>query len=166
MLYYLVLYFSYTGYLIDKHQRQNGLKSLIRYFCSMKHSQIIGIVLCLALFYFTTLPLVIIESKSITVTGWSSNGTNFGLPGKFILYIGTLAVIFFALPFIWAKRFNMAFAALLIAWSFRNFIVLSTCQMGECPQKQFALYACIVVSFAIMIMTFLPKVKLPYSNNV
>jgi len=131
----------------------------------MKHSQTIGIVLCLILFYFTTQPLVIIESKNLTITGWSSTGTNFGLPGKFIMYIGTLALIFFALPFVWAKRFNMAFAALLIAWSFRNFMVLSTCQMGECPQKQFALYACIVISIAILIMTFLPKIKLPKSNN-
>jgi len=131
----------------------------------MKHSQTIGIVLCLILFYFTTLPLVVIDTNHITVTGWSSTGTNFGLPGKFIMYIGTLAIIFFALPFIWAKRFNMAFAALLIAWTIRNFIVLSTCQMGECPHKQFALYACIVVSFGILIMTFLPKIKLPTSNN-
>lgn len=132
----------------------------------MKHSQTIGIVLCLILFYVTTQPLVIIESKNLTITGWSSTGTNFGLPGKFIMYIGSLALIFFALPYVWAKRFNMAFAALLIAWSFRNFMVLSTCQMGECPQKQFALYACIVISFAILAMTFLPKIKLPKTNNV
>lgn len=131
----------------------------------MKHSQTIGIILCLILFYFTTQPLVIIDTHHLTITGWSSTGTNFGLPGKFIMYIGSLSLIFFALPFIWAKRFNMAFAALLIAWSFRNFIVLSTCQMGECPQKQFALYACIVVSFAILVMTFLPKIKLPKSTN-
>jgi hypothetical protein len=31
--------------------------------------------------------------------------------------------------------------------------------MGECPQKQWALYACIVLSFGILIMTFLPKLK-------
>jgi hypothetical protein len=131
----------------------------------MKHSQTLGIILCLILFYFTTQPLVVIDSLHLTITGWSSKGTNFGLPGKFIVYIGGLSLLFFALPFIWAKRFNMAFAALLIAWSFRNYIVLSTCQMGECPQKQFALYACIVISFGILAMTFLPKIKLPKSNN-
>jgi hypothetical protein len=131
----------------------------------MKHSQTIGIVLCLILFYVTTQPLVIIESKNLIITGWSSTGTNFGLPGKFIMYIGSLSLIFFALPFVWAKRFNMAFAALLIAWSFRNFMVLSTCQMGECPQKQIALYLCIVISFGILIMTFLPKINLSKSTN-
>ncbi len=127
----------------------------------MKHSQTIGILLCLFLFYCTTQPLVFIESKNWVITGWQTAGSSYGQPGKFLAYFGGLAILFFALPFIWAKRFNMAFAALLLAWSFRNFLILSTCQMGECPQKQWALYACIFISFGILIMTFLPKIKIP-----
>ena len=127
----------------------------------MKHSQTIGIILCLLLFYCSTQPLVIIESHNLIVTGWQSAGTNFGLPGKFLAYIGGASLVLFALPFIWAKRFNMALAALLVAWTFRNFIVLSTCSMGECPQKQWALSACIVVSFGILLMTLLPKITIP-----
>jgi hypothetical protein len=129
----------------------------------MKYSQTIGILLCLLLFYCTTQPLVFIESKNWIITGWQTAGSSYGQPGKFLAYFGGLAILFFALPFIWAKRFNMAFAALLLAWSFRNFLILSTCQMGECPQKQWALYACIVISFGILIMTFLPKIKIPKS---
>jgi len=130
----------------------------------MKHSQTIGAILCLALFYCTTQPLVIIDSQHLVVTGWKSVGTNFGQPGKFFSYIGGLSLILFVLPFIWAKRFNVALGALLIAWSYRNYLVLSTCQMGDCPQKQWALYACIVISIAILIMTFLPKIKIPKSE--
>ncbi len=126
----------------------------------MKHSQTIGILLCLALLYCTTQPLVIIESQHLVITGWKTPGTNFGQPGKFILYFAGLSIVLFALPYIWAKRFNMALAALLIAWTFRNFMVLSTCQMGDCPQKQWPLYACIVISFGILIMTFLPKINI------
>lgn len=143
--------------------RSIGYPIPIPYFCLMKYSQTFGIVLCLALFYCTTLPLVVIESKNLVITGWQSTGTDFGQPGKFLAYIGLMALIFFALPFIWAKRFNLAFAALLLAWSFRNFMVLSTCQMGDCPQKMWALYACVIISFAILIMTFLPKIKIPKS---
>ncbi len=131
----------------------------------MKHSQTIGILLCLALLYCTTQPLVIIESQHLVITGWKAAGTNFGQPGKFILYFGSLSLVLFALPYIWAKRFNMALAALLIAWTFRNFMVLSTCQMGECPQVQWSLYACIVISFGILIMTFLPKINIPRSEE-
>jgi hypothetical protein len=127
----------------------------------MKHSQTIGIILCLLLFYCTTQPLVIIDSKHWVITGWETTGTNFGLPGKFMLYVEIVNILFFALPYIWAKRFNMAFATLNLAWSIRNFLILSACAMGECPQKQWALYACIVLSAAILVMTFLPKIVLP-----
>lgn len=123
----------------------------------MKHSQTIGIISCLLLFYCTTQPLVIIDSQNWVITGWKTAATGFGQPGKFILYVGTVSMVFFALPYIWAKRFNLVFAALLLSWSFRNYLILSTCHMGECPQKQWALYACIVLSAVILVMTFLPK---------
>jgi TRAP-type mannitol/chloroaromatic compound transport system permease small subunit len=67
-------------------------------------------------------------------------------------------IILFALPFINAKRFNMAVAILNFSWTIRNYLVLSACSMGECPTKQWSIYACIVISFAILIMTFLPKI--------
>jgi hypothetical protein len=127
----------------------------------MKNSQTIGIILCVALLYCTIQPLVIIESQHLVITGWKTAGTSFGQPGRFFAYFGGLSLLFFALPFLWAKRINVALGALIIAWSFRNFMVLSACQMGDCPQKQWALYACIIISFGILIMTFLPKIKLP-----
>jgi hypothetical protein len=125
----------------------------------MKYSQSIGILLCLLLIYSTTQPLVFIESRNWTITGWDAAGSSFGQAGKFLSFFAVLAMLFFALPFIWAKRFNMVFATLLLAWSIRNFLVLSTCQMGECPQKLGALYGCIIFSAGILLMTFLPKIK-------
>jgi hypothetical protein len=126
----------------------------------MKYSQTIGIVLTLILLFLTTQPLVIIESRHWLITGWKVAGTNFGQPGKFMMYMGIMNIILFALPILNAKRFNMAFAILNFSWTIRNFLVLSACSMGECPQKQWPLYACIVVSFAVLIMTFLPKMEL------
>jgi hypothetical protein len=126
----------------------------------MKYSQTIGIILTLVLLFLTTQPLVIIESRHWLITGWKVADTNFGQPGKFMMYMGIMNIILFALPILNAKRFNMAFAILNFSWTIRNFLVLSACSMGECPQKQWPLYACIVVSFAVLIMTFLPKMEL------
>jgi hypothetical protein len=126
----------------------------------MKYSQTIGIILTLVLLFLTTQPLVIIESRHWLITGWKVADTNFGQPGKFMMYMGIMNIILFALPVLNAKRFNMAFAILNFSWTIRNFLVLSACSMGECPQKQWPLYACIVVSFAVLIMTFLPKMEL------
>jgi len=129
------------------------------YFRPMKYSQTIGLILTAFLLFLTTQPLVIIESRHWVITGWKVAETNFGQPGKFMLYMGVMNIILFALPYIPAKRFNMVFAILNFSWTIRNFLILSACAMGECPQKQWALYACIVVSFAILIMTFLPKIE-------
>jgi hypothetical protein len=125
----------------------------------MKYSQTIGLMLTAFLLFLTTQPLVIIESRQWVITGWKVAETNFGQPGKFMLYMGVMNIILFALPYIPAKRFNMVFAILNFSWTIRNFLILSACAMGECPQKQWALYACILVSFAILIMTFLPKIE-------
>lgn len=130
------------------------------YFRTMKYSQTIGIILTLFLLYLTTQPLVIIESRNWVITGWKVAETNFGQPGKFMLYMGVMNIILFGLPYIPAKRFNMVFAILNFSWTIRNFLILSACAMGECPQKQWSLYACIMVSFAILIMTFLPKIDI------
>jgi hypothetical protein len=125
----------------------------------MKYSQTIGLILTAFLLFLTTQPLVIIESRQWVITGWKVAETNFGQPGKFMLYMGVMNIILFALPYIPAKRFNMVFAILNFSWTIRNFLILSACAMGECPQKQWALYACILVSFTILIMTFLPKIE-------
>ena len=129
------------------------------YFYNMKHSQTIGILLCLALIYTTTQQFIIIESRHWVITGWNPVGSSLGQSGKFLCFFAALGALFFALPFIWAKRFNMVFGAFMFAWSFRNYLILSTCQMGECPQKQWALYGCIILSGLILLMTFLPKIK-------
>jgi len=76
----------------------------------MKHSQTIGILLTLLLFFCTTQPLVIIESRNWVITGWDAGASNFGQSGKFLFYIGILAIVFFAIPSINVKRFNMAFS--------------------------------------------------------
>ena len=79
----------------------------------MKYSQPIGIILCLVLIYCTTQPLVVIESRNWTITGWDAAGSSFGQAGKFLSFFAVISLAFFALPFIWAKRFNMIFAAML-----------------------------------------------------
>lgn len=130
------------------------------YFCLMKYSQAIGILLSLLLIYSTTQPLVIIDSKHWVITGWETGASSFGQPGKFLVYFAILNILCFALPYIFAKRTNIIIAALILAWSIRNYLILSTCYMGECPQKQWALYACIALSAGILIMTFLPKINI------
>lgn len=127
----------------------------------MKHSQVIGIIAVLAMAVLCFMPWTYIASRQITVTGMHAEGTNFGRPGLFHLILGTVAVVMFLIPRIWSKRTNVFVAALNLAWAFRNYLLLSSCMMGECPEKKPALYLLLVAAVIIQVMALLPKVTLP-----
>jgi hypothetical protein len=63
------------------------------------------------------------------------------------------------IPAIWAKRTNIFIGAIVFSWSIRNYILVSTCLMGECPVKQPALYALVTASGIVMLMALLPKLN-------
>jgi hypothetical protein len=125
----------------------------------MKYSQYIGIVACLVVLTCSFLPWSIVVSEHITISGFDTTGTRFGRPGLFLNFFTGLAMLLFAIPTIWAKRTNIFIGALVFAWSIRNYILVSTCLMGECPVKQPALYVLVTASFVVMIMTLLPKIN-------
>jgi hypothetical protein len=65
----------------------------------------------------------------------------------------------FLIPAIWAKRTNIFIGAIVFTWSLRNYILVSTCLMGECPVKQPALYTLVIASGVVMVMSLLPKLN-------
>ncbi|MBV9986386.1 MAG: hypothetical protein JO301_01805 [Chitinophagaceae bacterium] len=127
----------------------------------MKYSQTIGIIATLILAVLCFMPWTYIASRQLLVYGMHAEGTNFGKPGLFHLILGGMMLLLFAVPKIGAKRTNVFVAALNLAWAFRNFLLLSSCMMGECPEKKPALYIIIVLAVIIQLMALLPKVDMP-----
>ncbi len=125
----------------------------------MKHSQTIGFISALAIIGICFLPWSFIVSQNITVSGFHAEGTNFGKPGLFNLALCVVMMVLFAVPAVWSKRTNVLIAALNLAWSFRNYLLLSSCMMGECPQKKPALYLLLLLAFVLQAMTLLPKLE-------
>ncbi len=126
----------------------------------MKHSQTIGLIAVVLAILVCFMPLVYIESKSLTITGFKAEGTRFGRPGMFIVYMGSIAALLFLIPKIWAKRINVFLTAMIFAWAVRNYLLLTTCSAGECPKKQVGLFLLLTFSAITMIMSFLPKIDL------
>lgn len=126
----------------------------------MKYSQLIGILAALALIATCFFPWSYIVSRDITVTGMDATGTNFGKPGLMNIIVSSISILLFATPRIWTKRTNIFFGIFNLGWSIRNFIIVSGCLMGECPEKKPALYLLLVFSVIMMLMTFLPKLEL------
>ena len=123
----------------------------------MKYSQRIGIVATIALMAVCFLPWVYIASKQITVSGFIAVGTSFGKPGLLNFIMCVVMLVMFAVPAIWAKRTNVFIAALNLAFSIRNFIVLPFCIAGECPEKKPGLYLLVALAVIIQAMALLPK---------
>ncbi len=127
----------------------------------MKYSQLFGIIAVAALAGICYLPWSYIAEKNITVTGMSAPGTMFGQPGLMHFVLAVPLIILFLVPKIWAKRINVFMGAINLAWSVRNYILLTTCFMGECPQLKAGLILSLALSAFILVMTFFPKVKMP-----
>ena len=126
----------------------------------MKYSQSIGIAASLALLVICFLPWTYIASQQITISGFNSAGTDFGKPALFNFFVSVCMLILFAVPAVWSKRVNVFFGALNLAWSFRNYLLVSGCLMGECPEKKPALYLLVGLSILMQLMTLLPKMDI------
>ena len=125
----------------------------------MKYTQTIGIIASLIVLICSFLPWSIVVSEQITISGFETEGTRFGKPGLFLNFFTIIAIVLFLIPAIWAKRTNIFIGAIVFTWSLRNYILVSTCLMGECPVKQTALYVLVAASFVVMIMTLLPTIN-------
>jgi hypothetical protein len=127
----------------------------------MKYSQVIGIISALAIIAICYMPWVYISSIHFTVTGLHAEETSFGKPGLLNIVFAGLAIIFFSIQKIWAKRTNVFIVTINFAWAFRNFLLVSTCQSGDCPEKKAGIYLLLIVSLIMLLMSFLPRIKLP-----
>src|SRR5687768_8534630 len=86
--------------------------------------------LVIACFY----PWVTIASKNIVISGVDTTGTTYGKPGYLNFILSGIYVIFIVIPKEWARKAALFAAAFNLAWSVRNFLILSTCQGGICPE--------------------------------
>ncbi|MFZ6023346.1 MAG: hypothetical protein ACOYVG_02700 [Bacteroidota bacterium] len=123
----------------------------------MKYSQQIGIAAAIGLIVCCFFPWSIIISKQLSISGFAAEGTSFGRPGLFHLIFCSVSIVFFLIPRIWAKRTNVFIGAINLAWAIRNFVLVSSCMLGECPEKQPALYAILACAIIIQLMVLFPN---------
>jgi hypothetical protein len=126
----------------------------------MKYSQVIGIISSLLLVASCFLPWSFIASQHLQVTGLNLSVPNFGRPGLLNVILAGLLILFFLIPRIWAKRLNVFLAAFNLAWSIRNYLLVTSCEAGDCPEKKGGIYLLLILSVIIMLMTFLPSLKI------
>src|SRR5579885_926456 len=126
----------------------------------MRFIKWIGFAAAILLVIACFLPWVLIESKNITVSGIESTGTSFGKPGYFHFLMVLFFLFFHFISKVWAKRSNLLIVALNLAWAIRNYILISSCQMGECPDKKIGIYLLIPLSVLMLAAALFPDIEI------
>ena len=141
----------------DKVTIEGSTLSIFYFKTLMKYSNYLGVVAAAALIVCCFVPWVYIQPIHTTITGLNTGQTNFGRPGVIHIFLCVVAIILFLLYKIWAKRANVVVATLNFAWSLRNFLLITRCELGECPEKRLGIYAVILLSFFLLLMALFPK---------
>ncbi len=127
----------------------------------MKYSQTIGIFLCICMVAACYLPWVYIPSIQTTLTGMDAKRVDLGKPGLMNMIFAVMMIAFFAIPKMWCKRINVFITGMNIAWIIRNYVILTSCAAGECPEKKIGIYVMFILGIGIVFMSFLPRIKVP-----
>jgi hypothetical protein len=129
----------------------------------MKYTQTIGIVAAFLLIMMCFLPWVTIVEFNITLSGTNGyvrEGLTFGKQIIAHSVYAIIAVIFFLLPYVWAKRVNLFVTFLNLSWAIKNYIIFTICRQGICPDKKPAIYLLVFFALVMLIASMLPKINL------
>jgi hypothetical protein len=97
---------------------------------------------------------VSLEEKHFYIGGFfSSEGNRFGQPGLFHLILCSIYILFLLINRVWSLRTAFFVSAFNIAWAVRNFMLISACSGGVCPEKHTGLYAILIGSILLMVLT-------------
>lgn len=127
----------------------------------MKYSKWIGLLAAVVIVAVCYMQWVYVPSVQLEIGGMHASGKqSFGRPGLMNIIMTVAASLMFILPFIWAKRVNLFFCAFNIAWSIRNYILLTRCYSGECPVKKPALFILLLASLVMLVMAMMPDIEI------
>ncbi len=131
----------------------------------MKHSQKIGIAAAVLLIIASILPWTFHPDLNKTFNGFFSEGGNYGKPGKVFIVLTVLAIFFYIMPKVWAKRWNLLITALTLAYAIKSFILFSGCYRGICPEKKAGLWLMLICSVIMIVMAVFPDTSLSTSDK-
>jgi hypothetical protein len=126
----------------------------------MKFSQWIGILAAIVLIISGFTNWTWYPDIHKYFTGFVSENNIYGKPGKIFIYFSSVAILFFAIPRVWAKRWNVFICTLIVAFAIRTFILYTSCYSGVCPVKQPGIWIMIASAAVILLCALLPDLKL------
>ena len=125
----------------------------------MKYSKWIGIAASIILVASCFLPWTFHPDLNKNFTGFFSENNVYGKPGKVFIALAIVAVTFYLIPRVWAKRWNLLVAGITVAFAFKCFLSYAGCYRGICPDKKAGLWIMMGSSIVMLIMAVFPDMK-------
>lgn len=125
--------------------------------------KIVAIAAAVVLVVSCFLPWVFIDSKSLTLTGISA--LNFGKPAFLHFFLAAATIILLLLNKPISQKAALLFSALNLAWAVRNFLMISACYMGDCPERLSGIYIMLISSIAMLIGVVTMPAKVQANNT-
>ena len=119
-----------------------------------------GIAACIALIISCFLPWVHYADINQDFNGFYSYGNHYGKPGKLLVAIGVITLLFTLLPKLWAKRVNLFLTALCVGYTIKTYILFTSCYNVYCPQKLAGIYIMLGASVMMLIASVFPGIKM------
>lgn len=130
---------------------------------TVKYPKWIGLLGILLIVIACFVPWVYIKSKQLIISGFYTIGTHFGKPGILHIFLASIATIAFCINKLWAKRTNILICAIHIAVAIKNYILITSCFAGECPEKKIGIFLIIIGSVIMMLAALFSDA--PIKNN-
>lgn len=129
----------------------------------MKNSQWLGILAGIVLIVACFLPWSFYPDIQKTFTGFFSENNVYGKPGKIFIFFTVIAAVFYSVPRVWAKRWNLFICAIILAYAVKCFILYSACYRGFCPEKIYGIYIMLGAAIVMMIASITPDLTVKES---
>ena len=126
----------------------------------------VGLAACILLVISCFLPWAYFADASIaneadrTFTGFYSYGNNYGRPGKLLVLIAIIVLIFMLLPKIWAKRSNLFICAIGVGYAIKSYVLFASCYNAYCPEKKIGIYLMLISTIIMLIASAFPHLIL------
>lgn len=125
----------------------------------MKYSQYIGVIAAIILVVSCFMPWAYYPDLQKEFTGFFSEQNHYGRPGIFFSGVAIIASALFLIPKVWAKRWNLLFGAITVAYAVKSFVLFSSCYNTICPERRIGIWVMLFASIVLLVMTFLPDLK-------
>ncbi len=127
---------------------------------NMKYSQWLGIAASLLLVAACFLPWTWHPDLNKNFTGFFSENNVYGRPGRVFIVLAFFSILFFAIPRVWAKRWNFLVQALTSAFAIKSFVMYTGCYRGICPTKQPGIWLMLIAAVIMLVMAVVPDITL------